>query len=792
MGKKRNFLQAILQPATFKTLLVLTFGLIVIAQTSAADAEEFDGSFPSWHNLKTNYGAVGDGRADDTAAFQHALNDLTLHSNFCVLYVPAGHYRLTATIKTVRKKHNDCLGIAIVGESPQNTILQWDGPAGGTVFQYDAWYSKISRLTIDGAGRAAVALEYGPHFSTYDETSDMIFRDAGLGLLFGGSHSQGQAENEVLRCQFLHCPKAGLETANFNSRDIWVWYSRFEDCGYALFNAAGDFHAWQNLFLRSRVADVGSANLLVFSFVNNTSIGSARFLDFDNGHAWGSPTTISGNRIIDPTADFPLRLGNGGPYLVMDNTFKMPAGSTHYAAKMTWGDQTFVGNSYTTTNQVAENGRFRRVAEKFVNPADVNTNPPTLPPTPTLMHRPVIEIPVGAGGAFIQQAIDRADKLRGQRPVIHLPMGSYRITKTLVIPAGSDVQLVGDSAGETGSRLDWAGPAGGVLLKLQGPTHATLRDFYMHALNACALLVEDADQAGGEIFADELKVRGGFARTNTANSTVRVNGLKQTGVLFRCLQGSGNAGHWVEVIGSRASGQNSVVSGQARNQISIFTGATGSAGGQYNVVHGGHLVARGIYHEKSSDSLCGVSLDGSGVLAIDATRFSYLTSPRAPLVSLRDFHGIFTLASSVLLPVGSTNTCRLAITGNGGATHALALNDLFWDYEPGVTSADVWQNDAMPPAHGGLLGCNMNSQRGWFKNGFAFLSNLGNQAGLVKTADASAADENAVSDAELLHDLAPLREARVWLPGKVLPGATDLQIYRVMADGGQSATVEFR
>ena len=44
------------------------------------------------------------------------------------------------------------------------------------MLQYDAWYSKISRLTLDGAGKAAIALQYGPHFSTYNETSDNVIK----------------------------------------------------------------------------------------------------------------------------------------------------------------------------------------------------------------------------------------------------------------------------------------------------------------------------------------------------------------------------------------------------------------------------------------------------------------------------------------------------------------------------------------------------------------------------------------------------------------------------------------
>ncbi len=51
----------------------------------------------------------------------------------------------------------------------------------------------------------------------------------------------------------------------------------------------------------------------------------------------------------------------------------------------------------------------------------------------------------------------------------------------------------------------------------------------------------------------------------------------------------------------------------------------------------------------------------------------------------------------------------------------------------------------------------------------------------------------AVDGATLLRHLAPLREARVWLPDtSVPPNATDLRIHRVMASGEGGAVVEFR
>ncbi len=805
--KLPSFASHPIQPVPVKHKLLLLIGLLLASSSWAANGdtagEEFVGPFPSWRDLKRDYGAKGDGQANDTEELQRALMDLTQHADFSVLYVPAGVYRLTEPVRTLRRQHTDALGVALIGEDPATTVFLWDGPRGAPILTWDAWYSKISRLTLDGAGRAGAALFYGPAFSTYNETSDMVFRDAQAGIHFGEDSTQGQAENAVSRCRFLRCSLAGVLTENWNSMDIWVWNSRFEDCRFGLLNQMGNFHAWHNLFLRSTEADIATRNLMVFSFVGNTSVGSRRFLDFDTGHSWGAPTTIAANRILEPTADFPVKLGNAGPYLVMDNSFKLPVGTTNRAVKMTWADQTFVGNRYTATNAVAENGRFRRIAEHVVAPGAIDPSLPTLPPTPPHRERKVFEVPAGADADAIQRAIDAAAKVAGQRPVVHLPKGSYSIAQTLVVPPRCDLQVVGDGAGETATVLHWTGGADGVLLRLEGPSHATLRDLHLDAGRARGLVVEDADQPGGRIFAEQLNANGPNSAKVSGTAAVRVNGLVQTDVQLRFLQGAGNAGHWVEVVGAAANAPGARKSippsaeVPAANQVSVFNGATGSATGQYNVREGGRLVVRGVYHEKSADALRGIYLADAGTLAIDATRFSYKTSPTAPLVDVDGFRGWFTLATGLLLPVDSTNTCRFEITGDGSRANVLALNDQFWVQEFGVTAQRVWQNRAQPPAAGGLVGCNVNSPlKGATSNGFAFLANQGDHPDPARSVDGSGplADQGTVADAALLRHLAPLREARVWEPGDtaVAPDATDVRIHRVMVTGGSGATVEFR
>ena len=752
-----------------RVLIVALFAMAWSAIAAGAGSEEFVGPFPSWRNVKTDYGAVGDGKADDTVAIQKALDDLHFHKDFCVLYFPAGTYRIADTVKTLRQSHQEGMGMTVVGEDPATTTLRWDGAAGGVMVKYDAWYSRISRLTLDGAGKAGVALAYGDAFSTYNETSDMVFRDVEIGMQMATA-TAGQAENAVLRCQFLRCATAGLRTSNFNSLDIWCWYCRFEDCGFGLLNGAGNFHAYECLFLRSKNMDIGSHNLMVFSFVNNTSLGSRCFLDWAGGHTWGSPCTIAGNRIADFSGDLAIRLGNGGPYLVMDNQIKAREGYAGKPMQLTWGDQVLVGNTYTVADPVKIAGkRLTRegdliLAERVVAPAELKIDPPSLPPAPPHRERPVFEVAKGAGSAEFQAAVDAAAKVSGQRPVVHVAMGKYRIESTVTVPAGCDVQIVGDGGAETATVIEWAGPAGQPVFLLRPPARAALRELFITAGAGVGVRVEGADQAGGQVFCDQLQINGGRGGKD-GGFGVLAERMIDSDVLLRNCQGGTRLACWVKVVGDGER--------RGRGQTSILCGATSTGEQMYTVEKGGRLVVRSVYHEVSADTPQAVLLNDSGTLAIDATRFSYKTAADRPLFALDGFRGSFTVATGLLLPVGSQHTARLQISGDGSATEALCLGNIFWVNELGVNADKVFHNDASPAARAAMLACNMNSgTAGAAKmeggaDGFAFLDNRGQ------------ADE-----AFVLRMLQPLRETRVWTPSESAAALTRVEMHRLMISCG--------
>src|SRR5450432_2718534 len=132
-----------------KTGLLLI--IVFLSAIQLRSQEEFNGPYKGWANIKTRFGAKGDGIHDDTKAIQMALDSLTqpmvnynTGSNaYVVIYLPAGVYCISSTLTL-----NGKIGISFIGESPLNTNIIWKGADNDTMFFANGTaYFKISRLT---------------------------------------------------------------------------------------------------------------------------------------------------------------------------------------------------------------------------------------------------------------------------------------------------------------------------------------------------------------------------------------------------------------------------------------------------------------------------------------------------------------------------------------------------------------------------------------------------------------------------------------------------------------------
>ncbi|HEY2012167.1 MAG TPA: glycosyl hydrolase family 28-related protein, partial [Bryobacteraceae bacterium] len=403
--------------------------IVLLAVLPALAREEFVGPFASWTNIKT-YGAAGDGISDDSAAIQSALTRLGLSGASPVLYFPPGTYAVSKPLLLAERNK-----VALIGYSPASVRIQWRGVTGGSVLHLNGVaFSRFSRITFDGAGKAAVLIDqswdnHKPYFDTGNEYSDDVFTGAGIGIR-GGNLDYGFAETSVLRSKFLSLT-TGILLGNFNALDLWVWDSLFDHCGTGITNnpGAGAWHVYNSTFLYSRVADNSIGNTGAFSFVGNYSVGASPFL------AAGETInpaliTVQANRI---NSTVPISIRNQGPLLMLDNIVgsnrSVPGVTASFPSDI---DLISIGNRYAGRTGVSTVGRLTTMddltlqSNRFAAPPPITTPPNT--------SRTIIEVPAGATSNVIQAAIDSAARLNGQKAVVHIPFGQYSGVSITVPP----------------------------------------------------------------------------------------------------------------------------------------------------------------------------------------------------------------------------------------------------------------------------------------------------------------------------------------------------------------------
>jgi Pectate lyase superfamily protein len=722
-----------------------------------AIGEEFVGPFKSWADVKQDYGAKGDGVTDDTAALQSALNSLSAAGKSPVLYMPAGIYLVTQTI-TVQSAQN----ISVIGQDPASTILKWGGLGGGTLFHINAVaYSRFDRLSFDGGGRAGVLIDQsavpntaGGYFDTGNEYADDIFENAGIGIQ-GGQYG-GAAESTVLRSQFVNQSTAGIILKNFNALDWWVWYSSFYNNTVGITNnpGAGNFYAYNNVFIGSTFADLSLANTGNFSFRDNFSLNSALFLLESYYYTNAAVTSLTGNRVISNSAKSKcggcsLYQGNMGPTIMTDNIFVSPPNASGAAVDITAmnpPDCISVGNTFTQ-NQTVQCGSFTNgpgrlisVDDKVVAASSINQSPPALPGAPTNLNRQIIDVASGAQSSAIQQAISQASLLCGHRPVVHLPYGGYTISQTLTIPANCDIQLIGDG-GQT--VLNWAGR--GPAIKLQGPSRAILRDFYLNNVAAgTGIEVQNTDQIGSRVFMLEPMVLG------SSTAGIFVDGLDNTFVELEDTQIAGNTAVGLMVVGGPLAQKGTPQSGRTN----IFAGSSSANYLSYEASKGANLVVRDAYYESITASTYGQASDSSSA-----------TFEGSRMATGNEWSG----AATNLDAVDITNmSCRVTVLTSAPDT-PVAISGSF--------SGAAW-----------VAGNNFGTSTSYYSNNFVGTSGASfnlNRKATPSAGSSSIPDPDPIPSAAFIRtSLAQSRAAKPSQVADLMAGVTDLRLYRVTVNKG--------
>jgi hypothetical protein len=173
-------------------------------------------------------GAKGDGKVDDTAAIQKCLSNMTSGS---VLHFPPGTYRITSTLEVgcvvnpIPKKGQCGLIASQFYGHGAATILEWDGPANGTMlWSHGVTMSRYIGFHFDCKGKANTAIKHLSETLYETENLHEVHRFSncrGAAVSVDPVEHVATAEMLFHNCLFENSG-VGLEFGSFNDYDNTV------------------------------------------------------------------------------------------------------------------------------------------------------------------------------------------------------------------------------------------------------------------------------------------------------------------------------------------------------------------------------------------------------------------------------------------------------------------------------------------------------------------------------------------------------------------------------------------
>lgn len=636
-----------------RILLLVFIQIIFYSLVSAQNYDEFTGPYKSWADVKKRFGAIGDGKHDDTKALQTALDSLTVQPTnyntgkqaYTTIYLPAGTYRISATLQLKGK-----IGVNIIGEDPSKTIIKWTGAAADTIFWANgSAYFKISRITWDANNMANIEgigiywkdrwTKMGTQcFASLNiEISDCVFIGKFFKAISGGTYNDtgtGMNDSEVaiLRCSFYQCQNAGITIRGFNALDYWIWDCRFVECWTGVVVSHGNYHIYRSSFEKSKQMDILNVDGY-YTSVRGCYSTRSRGFSFDAGAGCNPFKRIFQANTVNLTSYINIHYYHLGKLTFFDNVIQKSLNKddtstlTYHSFCSGTCEVLSVNNQYevsapyriaTPNKQIYSINDSRLDRKKTTSAAAFLASQQS---TPVKVNRSVFEVPVNAGSKVIQSIINQAAALRGKRPVVHFPYGTYVLSQPLEIPANSDMQITGDGYIYASVLTKGAGfPAGKPLVHVAGPTYITMRDMQIGdnglKSESDGIVFSNVDEPTARIFIDQL-----YASSDDA--------MHMDGMDYLYVQKDNSFFSY----GNKVSGGKLMQQGKGTAGLYCYGGQYGKLSVQNN----GRFVAKDCWWE-GADRIP-LKLEGSGKITIDGFMLAPQNADSGVSVAVGSFKG---------------------------------------------------------------------------------------------------------------------------------------------------------
>lgn len=255
-------------------------------------------SLGPFYHIKHNFGAVGDGIADDTPAFQAAL-DLFKYSSSTKggrVLVPAGTYNITGLTYEGNFDHGFVMQGDTQGEggSADGPVLKYTGSSGGTLLLLKgANWCRFEDVQFNGNGLALICVDVQYDSVRSMSSFDCTWRHCGFSGAVGadsmcmrwGTSNFASAEHRAIDCRFINHSTPGTTyyglgtTGSANTKNHTIERCRFIGFRWGVSFSNSGYHKVDGCsFASQTIADVKVSRALV-SIKDCGSEGSAKFID---------------------------------------------------------------------------------------------------------------------------------------------------------------------------------------------------------------------------------------------------------------------------------------------------------------------------------------------------------------------------------------------------------------------------------------------------------------------------------------------------------------------------------